>query len=117
MIAVVTVLCAFPLGWCLRSHLAANTAYAIAYLWAFTFQTLYLSLDSVGGSPAFETGEFPWQYGVVTLLIFVVGFGLVWLGHWTRARRRTTKSVAASASAGRVSTHDDPRLAGSGRAS
>ena len=42
MIAVVTVLLAFPLGYLLRSHLAANVAYAIAYLWAFTFQTLYL---------------------------------------------------------------------------
>ena len=108
MIAVVTILCAFPLGWFLRSHLAANTAYAIAYLWAFCFQTLYLSLDSVSGDPAFERGEFPWQYGVVTLLIFVVGFGLVWLGHWTRARRRTTKS--ATASADRARTQGRPRI-------
>jgi len=105
MIAVVTLLCAFPLGWFLRSRLAANTAYAIAYLWAFCFQTLYLSLDSVSGDPAFETGEFPWQYGVVTFLIFVVGFGLVWLGHLARSRRtaktsasRITHQVAATSS-------------------
>ncbi len=49
MIAVVTVLGAFALGYFLRSRLAANTAYAVAYLWAFTFQTLYLMLDSLGG--------------------------------------------------------------------
>ena len=49
MIAVVTVLLAFPLGYLLRSHLAANVAYAIAYLWAFTYQTLYLTLSWVGG--------------------------------------------------------------------
>ena len=47
MIAVVTVLSAFPLGYLLRSRLAANTTYAVAYLWAFIFQTLYLTLDSV----------------------------------------------------------------------
>jgi len=37
MIAVVTILIAFPTGFFLRSRLAANTAYAIAYLWAFVF--------------------------------------------------------------------------------
>jgi hypothetical protein len=97
MIAVVTLLCAFPLGWFLRSRLAANTAYAIAYLWAFCFQTLYLVLDSFGGTssnPAFEPSEFPWQYGVVTLAIFIAGFGLVSVGHWARSRR-TAKTSAS----------------------
>ncbi len=90
MIAVVTILAAFPLGFFLRSRLAANTAYAIAYLWAFVFQTLYLLLDAINESknPAFEPNEFPLSYGVVTLLIFVVGFGLVNLGHWVRQRRQ-----------------------------
>ena len=77
MIAVVTILCAFPLGYYLRSRLAANTTYAIAYLWAFVFQTLYLILDALGEStnPAFEGGDFPIEYGAVTLLIFAAGFG------------------------------------------
>lgn len=90
MIAVVTILSAFPLGYFLRSHLAANTAYAVAFLWAFGYQTLYLLLDSLGGgsNPAFEPGEFPLSYGLVTLAIFGVGFGLVWFGRWTAARRR-----------------------------
>jgi hypothetical protein len=89
MIAAIAILLAFPLGFFVRSRLAANTTYAIAYLWAFVFQTLYLTLDSLGDSsnPAFEAGEFPWSYGVVALVIFVVGFGLVNLGHWLRARR------------------------------
>lgn len=89
MIAVVTLVLAFPLGYFLTSRLAANTAYAIAYLWAFAFQTLYLLLDSLGGgaAPAFEAGQFPWSYGVVTMAIFLVGFGLVSLGHWVRKRR------------------------------
>ena len=47
MIAVVTLLLAFPLGYFVRSRLAASTAYAVAYLWAFIFQTLYLMLDSL----------------------------------------------------------------------
>lgn len=97
MIAIVTILAAFPLGYFLRSRLAANTAYAIAYLWAFTFQTCYLMLQSLGGgrNPAFTTGEFPLGYGLVTLAIFVSGFGLVALGRWVRARRMQ-KSAAAT---------------------
>jgi hypothetical protein len=89
VIAIVTVLAAFPLGYFLRSRPAALTAYAIVYLWAFAFQTLYLLLDSLGGgkNPAFEAGEFPWQYGVVALAIFLVGFAVVNLGHWVRTRR------------------------------
>ena len=99
MIAVVTILLAFPLGYLVRSRLAASTAYAVAYLWAFVFQTLYLTLDSLGDSsnPAFEAGDFPWQYGVVTLAIFGVGFGLVNLGHWLKARSsRTGTRVSAT---------------------
>ena len=90
MIAVVTILLAFPLGFFLSSRLAANTAYAIAYLWAFVFQGIYLMLDALGGStsPAFETSEFPLSYGLVSLAIFVVGIGLVQLGHRLGSARR-----------------------------
>ncbi len=40
-------------------------------------------LGSVDGgkNPAFETSEFPLSYGLVTLTILAVGFGLVQLGH------------------------------------
>ncbi len=100
MIAIVTVLAAFPLGFFVRNRLAANTAYAIAYLWAFVFQTLYLLLDSLNGgaSPAFDVGEFPLPYGLVALSIFIVGFGLVNLGHWVKARssRSGTSEMASS---------------------
>jgi hypothetical protein len=97
MIAVVTVLLAFPLGFFVRSRLTANTAYAIAYLWAFVFQTLYLTLDSLGGSsnPAFEAGEFPLAYGAVSMAIFGIGFGLVSLGHQLGARRARRADLAA----------------------
>ena len=61
MVAIVTVLAALPLGYFVRSRLAANTAYAVAYLWAFVFQTLYLVLDVINDSSksAFEPQEFP----------------------------------------------------------
>jgi hypothetical protein len=100
MIAVITLLVAFPAGYFLSSRLAANTTYAIAYLWALVFQTLYLTLDSLSGtstSPAFTTQEFPLSYGLVTLLIFGVGFGLVAAGHWLRSRRRSAMRDASLA--------------------
>jgi hypothetical protein len=104
MIAIVTILCAFPLGFFLRSRLAANTAYAIAYLWAFVFQGIYLMLDSLSNGkalnddPAFVADEFPWQYGVVTLLILVVGFGLVSLGHRVGRGRRERRQASSRSS-------------------
>ena len=61
MIAIVTILLAFPLGFFLRSHLAANTAYAIAYLWAFVFQGIYLMLETLTESkrPRLRDGRVP----------------------------------------------------------
>ena len=90
MVAIVTVLLAFPLGYLVRSHLAANVAYAIAYLWAFTFQGVYLTRMWVGGSlEAFDKDPdtLPIEYGIVTAGIFAVGFGLVAAGHHVSARR------------------------------
>jgi hypothetical protein len=107
MIAVVTILAAFPLGFFLRNRLAANTAYAIAYLWAFVYQTLYLVLDSFGGGeePAFEAQEFPLSYGLVTLAIFLVGFGLVQLGHRAgRGRRDRRQESSRSSRTGTIAT-------------
>jgi hypothetical protein len=95
MIAVVTILLAFPLGFFLRSHLAANTAYAIAYLWAFVFQGVYLVLDYVeGGRDAFAKDEFPLSYGLVAGAIFAVGFGLVAVGHQVGTKHRTRATAA-----------------------
>ena len=99
MIAIVTLLLAFPLGFALRSRLAAGVVYAVAYLWAFTFQTLYLLLDSLGGAdaPAFEAGEFPLSYGLVALAVLGVGLGLVQVGHRAGDRRRDRTSALATA--------------------
>ena len=101
MVAIITVLAAFPLGYLVRSRLAANTAYAVAYLWAFTFQTLYLTLDVINDTtdPAFEPQKFPWAYGLVTLSIFLAGFGLVAVGRLVRDRRASRRSQAMSMAA------------------
>jgi hypothetical protein len=100
MIVVVTILAAFPLGYLFRSRLAANTTYAIAYLWAFVYQTLYLTLDAIdhGTDPAFTPDEFPLSYGIVALAIFGAGFGLVALGHAVRIRRTARAEVREGAS-------------------
>ena len=98
MIAIVTILLAFPLGYRVRARLAAHVVYGFAYLWAFTFQTLYLLLDALdpdSGAPAFETGGFPASYGLVTSGIFLVGFALVEAGH--RVARRRTAGVPVAA--------------------
>jgi hypothetical protein len=98
MIAIVTILLAFPLGFFLKSHLAANTAYAIAYLWAFTFQGVYLMISWVGGDDsAFSKNpdKMPVGYGLVTAAIFIVGFGLVALGHRVGARRQSRNLAVA----------------------
>ena len=98
MIAVVTVLSAFALGYFLRARAHAMTAYAVAYLWAFVYQTLYLTLEAVNDAndgAAFKPQEFPLAYGLVTLGIFAVGFGLVEAGHRVRARRLTRAALVA----------------------
>ena len=94
MIAVVTILSAFALGYFFHTRYQAMTVYAVAYLWAFTYQSMYLTLDAFSGTsdnPAFEPQSFPWAYGVVTLAIFVVGFGLVEAGHRFGTRRRSRR--------------------------
>jgi CHASE2 domain-containing sensor protein len=96
MIAIVTVLLAFPFGYFMRNRLTANVSYAIAYLWAFTYQGLYLTRMWVGGdNSAFDKDPdaLPISYGLVAAGIFGVGFGLVALGQWVGARRRASATA------------------------
>lgn len=89
MIAVVTVLLCLPLGWFVRSRLVANTTYAVAYLWAFTYQTLYLQLDPA----TFPPGEFPLSYGLATASVLAVGFALIAVAHEARSRHEAGRSA------------------------
>lgn len=91
MIAVLTVLVAFPAGYFARTRLTAHLIFVAAYLWAFTFQGTYLTRQWVGGdSSAFpkDADAMPLAYGVVSAAIFIVGLGLVALGHHIGSRRR-----------------------------
>jgi hypothetical protein len=99
MVAVVTILFALPLGYLVRNPVAAYVGYVAVYGWAFTYQAVYLLLSRVDGDhSAFPPDGFPLSYGVVTLAIYVVGFGLVTLGRWLRTRRtRSSERVAMSA--------------------
>jgi hypothetical protein len=105
MIAVVTVLLAFPLGYFVRSQVTAYVAYIAAYGYAFTFQGIYLTRAWVGGDdsafPA-DPDDLPLGYLVVSLAIYGVGFGLVHVGHRVR-RRRLAKSSALTAAPADVS--------------
>jgi hypothetical protein len=68
MIALVTVLFAFPLGFFLRHRLAAAATYATIYLWSFTFQTAYLTRAWAAGDHSAFSGQpdFGVGYGLVT---------------------------------------------------
>ncbi|WP_371405511.1 hypothetical protein OHA10_07915 [Kribbella sp. NBC_00662] len=92
MIAIATVLFAFPLGFFLRNRLSAYVAYIAIYAYCFTFQTLYLLRSWVGDShqafPA-DPGTLPLGYLGVTAGIYVVGFVLVTIGHRVGVKRRS----------------------------
>lgn len=101
MIALVTVLVAFPAGFFVRSWLAANVVFIAAHTWAYTFQSFHLGLDAIAGDRAAGTpDEFPWAYGLVTLGIYVAGFGLVALGRRIGASRRSRTHRPATAHQG-----------------
>ena len=89
MIAVLTLLTAFPLGLLVRRRTVAYLAYGLAFAHVFTFQTLTLLLGwQTGDRSAFGTGEsVPWDYLLVSSAIYAVGMGLVTLGAVLRARR------------------------------
>ncbi|TCO49142.1 hypothetical protein EV646_103120 [Kribbella antiqua] len=91
MIAIVTVLFAFPLGFFLRNRISAYVAYIAIFGYSFTFQTLYLLRAWVGNNhSAFspDPDKLPLDYLAVTGAIYVVGFLLVTLGHRLGSKRR-----------------------------
>ncbi|MEU4394044.1 hypothetical protein [Kribbella sp. NPDC023855] len=91
MIAIITLLLAFPLGFLLRSRTSAILAYVAVYGYCFAFQNVYLMRDWVenrsGAFPA-DAATFPAEYLVVTAVIYLLGLGLVAVGHRFGTRRR-----------------------------
>lgn len=104
MIAILTLLLAFPLGLVVRNRLSAMLAYVSIYLWAYTFQTAYLIRAWVEG----DTSAFPrpadigLEYGVVTGAMFAAGCGLVALGHRVATRRRERRAAFAAPTGARL---------------
>jgi hypothetical protein len=90
---LILVLAAFPIGWFVRDRRTAYLVYIAAQSFLFTFQTGMLVLEWVGGStqafgpyPKASHGE-TLSYGVVNLVFFAAGLGVLALALWLRARR------------------------------
>jgi hypothetical protein len=93
---IILVLVAFPLGFFFRNRLAAYVAYIAVHSFVFSFQNLTLTREWVGGDYAAfdkDPSSTPWAYGLVNLVIYAVGFGLITLGYRLGAKRRE-KSAA-----------------------
>lgn len=85
------LLTAFPLGYLVRDRTAAFLAYIAAQAFLFTFQTLTLTREWVGGSTdafAKDPKALPWSYGLVNLAIYAAGFGLLVLGRRVATKQR-----------------------------
>jgi hypothetical protein len=90
---IIMVLAPLPLGLFVRSRTAAYLAYIAIHAFVFTFQTAYLMMEWANGSteafgpfPDFDNGQV-WAYGILNLVIYGVGFGLVTLGCRIRTKR------------------------------
>ena len=96
MIAIVTVLFAFPLGFFVRNRTSAYVAYVAIFGYSFTLQTLYLLRAWVGDNtqafPA-DPQALPVGYLAVTAGIYLIGFGLVALGHLLGTKRRNRSTA------------------------
>jgi hypothetical protein len=104
VIAIVTALCAFPLGFFLRNRLAAYVGYLAVFGYAFSFQNVYLLRSWVRdpGEGAFprDADQLPVSYLLVTGAIYAAGFGLVTVGHRLGARRRARSRIPVPVGAG-----------------
>jgi hypothetical protein len=97
---ILVLLVPFPLGFFLTSRTTAVIAYIAAFCPLFTFQTLSLITDWTEGSTAAFGGPFPKSdyadvvgYGTVNLILYLVGFGLIMLGHRLGAKRRARRAA------------------------
>jgi hypothetical protein len=98
---ILMLLVPLPVGFFVRNRLVAFVTYIAAHSFVFTFQTMQLILEWVRGStaafPAEVTGFDTFPYGIVNLLIFAAGLGLVWLGHRLGSKRRKPRTVDLAA--------------------
>ncbi len=99
---IIVIVFAFPIGYFVRDKLTAFVVFIAIYAAAFSFQSMELTREWVGG----DNAAFPknphtvaWSYGVVNLLIYALGFGLLLLGRRvaTKRQRRATAGIDLSA--------------------
>ena len=99
MIAIATLLVAFPAGFFVRNRLAAFVTYIAVFAYCFTFQGMYLlpMFTHEAGPNDWPKNDNKWpiSYFVMTASIYVVGFGLVALGHHVGRKRRLRRAAAA----------------------
>ena len=103
---IVMIVAALPIGFCIRSRTAAYIIYIAVYGFVFTFQSVDLIIEWAGGSKS-AFGPYPkadksqvWSYGLVNLVIFAAGLGLVTLGYYLASRRRI-RAAAVNLDSGR----------------
>ena len=88
---IIMLLAPFPIGYFIRNRMAAYLAYIALHSFVFTFQSTTLLKEWTGGDYSAyvkNPAAVDWSYGLVNLLIFAAGLGLVTLGSWLSARRR-----------------------------
>lgn len=95
---IIMILVALPSGFFVKNRLAAYVVYIAIHAFVFTFQSISLVIEWAGGSEA-AFGPFPeassesvWGYGVVNLIIYLVGLGLVTLGYRLGSKRRNNRT-------------------------
>jgi ABC-type branched-subunit amino acid transport system permease subunit len=104
MVAIVTVLFAFPLGFFLRNRTSAYLAYVAIFGYSFTFQTLYLLRAWIGDNTqafAADPEELPVSYLGVTAGIYAVGFLIITLAHRLATKRRARATTPLDLDAAR----------------
>ncbi|MFI7589363.1 hypothetical protein ACIB24_20035 [Spongisporangium articulatum] len=92
---ILMLIAPFPIGYLVRNRVAGFVAYTALHAFVFTFQTAELILDWAGGSdrafgaafPNYEQSEV-YAYGIVNLVIYAVGLGLLYLGQRVGTGRR-----------------------------
>lgn len=91
---IYTILFAFALGYFIRQRATAIALYLAGGAFVFAFQSLNLTLEWIGGSesafggphPGYETSKV-FGYGLINLVITLVGIGIVLLGVKLGAKR------------------------------
>ncbi|MFC0865655.1 hypothetical protein ACFHYQ_25495 [Sphaerimonospora cavernae] len=102
MNVIYTVLFAFTIGFFIRGRSTAVALYLAGEALVFVYQSVNLLIEWVDGSDAAFGGPFPKYdpaglagYGVVNLVITIVGIGLAILGARIGAKRAARRDVVS----------------------